>query len=119
MAEPDTFPIWLGFPSIACFSSVLSQNMALRNTAQSVGRMKALGWFKGVGNVTAFQFKKLYVFEAVNYMPQWIVFPELSRLTTAAISGETLDHFLHARDIEFSSREQEHSLNFRHKKSRS
>lgn len=92
--------------------------MTLRNTAQSVERMKALGWFKGVGNVTAFQFKKLYVFEAVNYMPQWIVFPELSRLTTAAISGETLDHFLHAREIEFSSKEQEHSLNFRQKKSR-
>jgi len=36
VAEPDTFPIWLGFPSIACLSPVLSHDMALRNTALSV-----------------------------------------------------------------------------------
>lgn len=42
MAEPDAFPIWLGFPSIACLFPVLSHDMALRNTALSVERMKVL-----------------------------------------------------------------------------
>lgn len=43
VAEPDTFPIWLEFPSIACLFPVLSHYMALRNTAQNVERMKVLG----------------------------------------------------------------------------
>ena len=69
VAEPDTFPIWLEFPSIACLFHVLSHDMALRNTAQSVERMKVLGWFRDVGNVIAVQVEKLYVFEAWNDTP--------------------------------------------------
>jgi len=45
VAEPDTFPIWLGFPSIACLFPVLSHDRALRNTALSVERVKFLGRF--------------------------------------------------------------------------